>query len=71
MSYRMTTEKDKMLTGDLYDVSDVQLSAERRRARSLCKALNESRDEEHEAALDEARFITGAALAIDGGITVG
>jgi maltose O-acetyltransferase len=39
-------EKEKMLAGELYDPLDRQLSAERRRARDLCQALNETRDSE-------------------------
>ena len=35
-----------MLSGELYDALDPQLSAERRRARDLCQELNNSRDEE-------------------------
>jgi maltose O-acetyltransferase len=42
----MKTEKEKMLSGELYDALDPQLSAERRRARDLCQALNATRDEE-------------------------
>jgi hypothetical protein len=42
----MRGEKDKMLAGELYDPLDPQLAAERRRARDLVKALNDSRDGE-------------------------
>jgi maltose O-acetyltransferase len=50
----MRSEKEKMLAGQLYDPLDPQLSAERRRARLLFKALNDTRDDE----LDErARLI--------------
>jgi maltose O-acetyltransferase len=50
----MKSEKDKMLGGELYDPLDPQLSAERRQARLLFKALNDTRDDE----LDErARLI--------------
>lgn len=44
----MKTEKAKMLEGELYDPLDPQLSAERRRARDLCQALNGTRDEDQE-----------------------
>jgi maltose O-acetyltransferase len=37
---------EKMLAGELYDPLDAELSAARRRARDLCQALNNSRDEE-------------------------
>jgi maltose O-acetyltransferase len=40
----MQTEKEKMINGELYDASDPQLIAERRRARDLCGELNRSRD---------------------------
>jgi maltose O-acetyltransferase len=45
---RMVTEKEKMLTGDMYDATDPQLTADRRRARDLCKSLNETHDNEQE-----------------------
>ncbi len=44
----MVTEKEKMLSGEMYDATDPQLTAERRRARELCKSLNESHDSEQE-----------------------
>jgi maltose O-acetyltransferase len=50
----MRTEKDKMLAGDLYDPLDPQLVAERRRARLLAKALNDTRDDQQE---ERARLI--------------
>jgi maltose O-acetyltransferase len=50
----MCTEKDKMLAGDLYDPLDPQLSAERRRARLLTKALNDTRDDQQD---ERARLI--------------
>lgn len=37
-----------MLAGDMYDPTDPQLTAERRRARDLCKSLNESHDDEQD-----------------------
>ena len=46
MENRMVTEKDKMLAGEMYDAADPQLADERRRARDLCKSLNESHDSE-------------------------
>ena len=42
----MVTEKEKMLSGEMYDATDPQLIDERRRARVLCKSLNESHDSE-------------------------
>lgn len=44
----MKTEKEKMLTGELYDPRDEQLSFERRRARLLLKELNGTRDDQAE-----------------------
>ncbi len=44
----MPTEKEKMLTGEMYDAMDPQLVTERRRARELCNALNDSHDAERE-----------------------
>lgn len=42
----MLTEKEKMLQGKLYHPLDSQLVAERRRARDLFQAFNQSREEE-------------------------
>lgn len=44
----MSSEKEKMLRGELYDPRDEQLSAERRRARHLTKALNDTSDEQQD-----------------------
>jgi maltose O-acetyltransferase len=49
----MTSEKQKMLSGGLYDPMDPVLVAGRRRARDLCQALNASPD----AAEDQRRRI--------------
>ena len=45
----MKTEKQKMLSGELYDASDPQLSEERRRARNLTREFNNTRPEEVQA----------------------
>jgi maltose O-acetyltransferase len=58
---RMVTEKDKMLSGEMYDATDPQLTAERRRARDLCKALNESHDSEQELRERIIRELFGTA----------
>ena len=50
----MKTEKEKMLAGEFYDPLDPQLAAERRRARLLFKALNDTRDDQPE---ERARLI--------------
>jgi len=42
----MKTEKEKMLSGDLYNALDPELSAERLKARLLIKKLNDSREDE-------------------------
>ncbi len=57
----MVTEKEKMLSGDMYDATDPQLTAERRRARDLCKSLNESRDSEQELRERIIRELFGSA----------
>lgn len=44
----MTTEKQKMLAGELYDPLDEQLSKERLNARLLIKALNNTCEDETE-----------------------
>lgn len=44
----MKTEKEKMLAGELYDPLDRQLSDERRHARLLFKALNDTRGDQGE-----------------------
>ena len=44
----MKTEKEKMLSGELYNALDPQLSAERQRARLLFKTLNDTRDDQPE-----------------------
>src|SRR5687768_17372662 len=43
----MKSERQKMLAGELYDPLDAELVAARTRARDLCQALNETR-EQHE-----------------------
>ena len=50
----MRSEKEKMLGGELYDPLDPQLCAERRRARLLFKALNDTRDDQQD---ERARLI--------------
>src|SRR5262245_17422525 len=57
----MRSEKDRMLAGEMYDPLDAQLSAERRRARDLVKALNDSRDDEQEKRAGIIRELFGSA----------
>jgi maltose O-acetyltransferase len=40
----MTTEREKMLAGELYDAMDDELVVARERARDLCRDLNATRD---------------------------
>ena len=42
----MKTEKEKMLSGELYNALDTELSNERLKARLLLKDLNDSREDE-------------------------
>jgi len=42
----MKTEKEKMISGELYNAFDVQLAEERVKARLLLKQLNDSREDE-------------------------
>lgn len=44
----MRTEKEKMPTGELYNPLDPELSAQRRRARLLFQALNQTGDEQQD-----------------------
>ena len=44
----MKTEKEKMLSGELYDALDEQLLNERTTARLLLKKLNDARADDHE-----------------------
>jgi Maltose acetyltransferase len=42
----MSTERERMLAGELYDPLDAELVATRERARSLCHALNATKESE-------------------------
>jgi maltose O-acetyltransferase len=44
----MKTEKEKMITGELYDPLDKQLSEERMKARLLIQELNSAREDQEE-----------------------
>lgn len=64
----MSTEKEKMVRGDLYNASDPELTNERRRARLLLKQLNDSRDDQQELRqyiLKELIPLQGAGLWIE------
>jgi maltose O-acetyltransferase len=58
----MSSERDKMLAGEPYDAQDVQLVADRARARDLCWALNATRESQH----DERRRLLVALLGAGG-----
>ena len=45
------SEKDKMLTGELYRASDPELVRERQRCRSVLQAFNAQQDEDQRLAL--------------------
>lgn len=59
----MPTERQKMIAGEMYDASDAELVAGRRRARDLCRKLNESRDDEHALRRDVIRELFGKSAA--------
>ncbi|HEU4520450.1 MAG TPA: sugar O-acetyltransferase [Thermoanaerobaculia bacterium] len=44
----MTTERENMIAGALYDPLDARLTAARERARDLCQALNATREAEQD-----------------------
>src|SRR5262249_34528919 len=58
----MTTEREKMVAGELYDPGDPELVLARRNARELCQALNGAGAAERE----ERRRILGALLGKGG-----
>ncbi len=57
----VTSEKEKMLAGELYDPLDPQLCAERRWARLLCKRLNDTCDDQQEERASILRDLIPAA----------
>lgn len=64
----MKSEKEKSLTGELYDASDPELTEERRRTRLLTKLFNDSRDDETELRENILRELfgkTGVGLYIE------
>jgi maltose O-acetyltransferase len=56
----MTTERQKMLAGELYDPLDPDLVAARERARDLCQALNASREADKEVRRRIVQALFGA-----------
>jgi maltose O-acetyltransferase len=61
----MSTEREKMLAGELYDALDPDLVASRDRARDLCQTLNATREAEQEVRRDLLKQLFG-----NGGDTV-
>jgi maltose O-acetyltransferase len=57
----MKSEKEKMLSGELYNPFDPQLVAERQRARLLFKAFNDTRDDQQEERLRLLQALIPAA----------
>ncbi len=55
----MTTEKQKMLAGEMYDPLDPQLCRERQHTRDLCQQLNASREDETELRREIVRELFG------------
>ena len=56
----MTSERQKMLAGEMYDPMDAELVAARERARDLCWGLNATRDAEPEKRRRLLRELFGA-----------
>jgi maltose O-acetyltransferase len=56
----MTSEREKMLAGELYAPLDRELVAARDRARDLCQALNATREAQQEERRDIVRALFGA-----------
>src|SRR2546423_7521256 len=56
----MTSERQKMLSGELYDPFDPELVAAREHARDLCHALNATRDAQHHERRRILRELFGA-----------
>jgi hypothetical protein len=63
----MTTEREKMISGALYDAADPDLVRSRRRARDLLRAFNASRDDERDERLAILVALFGA---IGEGLTI-
>ncbi len=61
----MRSEKEKMLSGELYHAGDPQLAAERRRARELCGALQDSEEEGRGRIIRELFGSTGEGVWIE------
>ena len=56
----MSSEREKMLGGELYDPFDPELLSARERARDLCQSLNATREAQHEERRGILRALFGA-----------
>ncbi|MCA9036214.1 MAG: sugar O-acetyltransferase [Planctomycetaceae bacterium] len=56
----MTTEKEKMLSGELYNALDSELISEREHARDLCQDLNATRERDTETRRRILKELLGA-----------
>jgi len=56
----VTTEKDKMLRGELYQASDEELSKERKRARMLTRLYNQTEETDIETRLALLKQLLGS-----------
>ena len=52
---KISSEREKMLAGELYDAFDADLVVSRHRARDLCQTLNATREAEHDVRRDLLR----------------
>jgi maltose O-acetyltransferase len=55
----MSSEREKMIAGELYDAMDPELVASRDRARTLCQTLNATREAEQDVRRDLLRQLFG------------
>jgi maltose O-acetyltransferase len=55
----MSSEREKMIAGELYDAMDPELVASRDRARNLCQTLNATREAEQDVRRDLLRQLFG------------
>ena len=60
----MTTERQKMLAGELYDPRDPELAAARERARDLCRAINAAREADARRPLLRELFAAGGGSVL-------
>jgi len=58
------SENEKMLAGELYDPLDRELSNERQRCRELCKAFNDTREDQQKERADLLKQLFGAETGV-------